>query len=109
MFKRIYDLCVVQSFKIATHGLVQQVHSSHGGAVQLEHRVAGIQFHGAGQPYRLHRQRRTVQPVATKSHPGVHLADCFHNYHDTRFQERNLHGQPPHRILFPGAGRLFYL
>ena len=109
MLERVYDVCMVQSFEIATHGMVQQVHPSHGGAVQLEHCIVRIQFHGTGQPHRLHRQRRPIQSVATKSHPGVYFSDGFHGDYDTGFQKRNLYGQPPHWILLPGISRLFYI
>lgn len=109
MFECLHDVRMVQPLETAKHGMVQQAIASAGHPVQLGHRPDRVQFHGAGQPHRVHRQRRPVQPVATQSHPGIPLVDNIHLLHAPVLQRPAFHIQPSHRLLPADPGGVFHL
>lgn len=47
--------------------------------------------------------------MAAQGDSGVPLSDHLHGLHAHILQRPTLHGQPSHRILFIGAGGVFYL
>ena len=93
----------------ANYDMVQQIVAADGDSLQLGHRIDRVLLHGAGQPHRLYRQRRPIQPLAAQGYPRIRFPHRFHPYHRLCLQERNTHGQPPHWFLLSGVGCLFYL
>lgn len=109
LFECVHDVRVVQSPEAAKHGMVQQALVAIGHPVQLGHRPYRVLLHGAGQPDRLPRQRRPVQPLAAQGDPGVPVADGLHPFHAAVLQGPAFHPQPSHRLRPAGPGGLLHL
>lgn len=108
MFECVHDIRVVQSSETAKYSLVQQTVAPDGDSLQLGYRADRVLLHGAGQPYRVHRQRRSLQPLAAEGYPGVPFAHRLHRLHAPFIQGPALHPQPSHRLLPADSGGVFH-
>lgn len=68
-----------------------------------------ILFPGAGQPHRVHGQRRHILADAAQSHPGSDNACHLHPLHCGLLQRRIAAVEPFRRLRLPDTRRLFRL
>lgn len=88
--------------------LVQQPGAGRYNFYQLGDRPVRIFPAGTGQPDRVRRKRRSLQPVAIKGYTGSHNPCRVHPVRHCLFQARTATDQPSHRIRVSGPGRIFY-
>ena len=109
LLKRFHDVCLVWTSEVQRNELVCPTWTPNDYFNQLGHRILRILLSSPCQPYRLYRKRRSIQSLATQSHPRGHHANRFRCLHDSAFQDGNIPLEPRHRFCIPSTCRILYI
>lgn len=109
LFQRLHDRRLVRPLEIQRDANRQSAAALRCHSDELGHRLLRILLPGAGQPHRLHRQRRPLLALPAEGDPGGGFAGRLHGLRPAGLQKRNVALEPSGGFHLPDPRRLLRL